>query len=90
MSTSTHSVAVFEEGFILVDITEDDIIEHGAPETWELVQGHGWIVEQEIPVAIVYQTSSGLQIYGDEDIVASVTQMSYEDIVWGHELELEW
>jgi hypothetical protein len=90
VSTSTHPVAVFEEGFILVSVTEDDIIEHGAPDLWELVQNHEWILEQEIPVVIVYETSSGMQAYGDEDLVESVTSMNFEEIVWGHELELEW
>ncbi len=90
LSTSTHSVAVFEEGFILVGVTEDDIIQNGAPQVWELVQGHPWIVEQEIPVAIVYETAHGIQAHGSAELVDLVTQMNFADIVWGHELTLEW
>ena len=90
MATSTHPVAVFEEGFILVGVVEDDIIQYGAPKLWEMVQNHPFIVERAIPVLIVYETSSGIQAHGAAELVDLVTQMIFGDIVWGYELQLEW
>lgn len=90
MSKSKHDVAIFEEGFILVRVSEDDVINRGAPKVWKLVQNHPWIVEQEIPVAIVYEAASGMQVYGDNEIVEAVTEMDFDEITWGHELTLEW
>ena len=31
-----------------------------------------------------------MQAYGDDELAALVMEMEYDDIVWGHELTLEW
>jgi hypothetical protein len=91
MSTSTHDAAIFEEGFMLVAVSSDDIDNYGKRTLWEAIQGHPWVLEQEIPVVIVYHDDDGsIDAYGDSDLVDSVTQMNFDDIVWGHELTLDW
>lgn len=92
MSTSTHDVAIFEEGFIVVAVSDDDIDEYGEQAVWEAVQGHDWVLEQEIPVVLCYydDESESIRGYGDSEIVDALSEMNFDDIVWGHELTLEW
>ena len=89
-TTSKHDTALFEEGFALVRVEESDVIEYGAPALYEMIQQHPWVLEQELPIAIVYSISAGMDAYGDDAIVEAVKQMAFEDIVWGHELTLDW
>jgi hypothetical protein len=90
MSTSTHDTALFEEGFALVRVEESDVHTYGAEALYDMIQEHPWVLEQELPVLIVYPTSQGMQAYGDDELAATVMEMAFEDIVWGHELTLEW
>jgi hypothetical protein len=90
MSTSTHDTALFEEGFALVRVEESDVNTYGADTLYAMIQEHPWVLEQELPVLIVYPTSQGMQAYGDEELAETVMEMAFDDIVWGHELTLEW
>ena len=90
MSTSTHDTAVFEEGFALVRVEESDVHTYGTESLYAMIQEHPWVLEQELPVLIVYPTSQGMQAYGHDELVEVVMELSFDDIVWGHELTLEW
>ena len=90
MPTSTHSMALFEEGFALVEVAERDVHAVGQQTVYEAIQNHPWIIEQELPVVVVFPTSDGIQAYGDDELVEAVTSMDFDSIVWGHELTLEW
>ncbi len=91
MRTSTHQIAVFEEGFMLVVVDWRDVKEHGAEKVWRALQQHEWIAERGSRVVIVYRTDDGrMRAYGDRDLVKAVTTMNFQDINFGHELTLEW
>ncbi len=92
MSTSTHATAIFEEGFLVVSVSDDDVDYYGEQELWEAIQGHDWIVEQEVPVVLCFydDETESIRAYGDKEIVKALSQMNYDEIVWGHELTLEW
>ncbi|HEY1014717.1 MAG TPA: hypothetical protein VGE07_18545 [Herpetosiphonaceae bacterium] len=90
MSTSTHDAALFEEGFALVRVEESDVHTYGAQALFDMIQEHPWVLEQELPVLIVYPTSQGMQAYGHDELVEAVQQIPFEDITWGHEITLEW
>ena len=90
--TTIHPTAIFEEGFILVGVDFEDVQDFGEKEIFEAIQNHDWIIKQDIPVIIVYQDEEEdlMRAYGDTDLVEAVTKMTYDDIIWGHELNLEW
>ena len=91
MRTSTHQIALFEEGFMLVVVDWRDVKEHGAEKVWRAIQQHEWVSEQGSRVVIVYQTEDGrMRAYGDRDLVKAVTTMNFRDIDFAHELTLEW
>ncbi len=91
MATSTHSVALFEEGLMLVDVNADDIEAYGEEDMWEAIQGHDFVVSRGLPVVIVYEDMDGQPTYvGEEKWVDALARMDPEHIKWGHELTLEW
>jgi hypothetical protein len=91
MATSHHQAAIFEEGFVLVAVSPENVADYGEKTMWETIQGHAWVVEQGIPVVIVYRQENGpVRAYGDSELVAIVAQLDFDAIVWGHELTLEW
>ena len=91
MSVSEHDVAIFEEGFMLVAVNFEAVQALGEKTLWEAIQGHPWVVEQGIPLAVVYQMEDGaIRAFGDKDIIGGVSQMNFADITWGHTLTLEW
>ncbi|TMC58684.1 MAG: hypothetical protein E6J26_04845 [Chloroflexi bacterium] len=91
MRTSTHQIAVFEEGFTLVGVDWRDVKERGAEKVWRAIQQHEWVQQQQTRVVIVYQTDDGrMRAYGDRDLVKAVTTMNFREINFGHELTLEW
>lgn len=91
MTVSKHNVALFEEGFILVEVDYEDIQDYGETMIWEAVQDDAWIASQDIPVVIAYEDAEdGIIAYGDDEFVDPVTQMNFDEIVWNHELTLEW
>ncbi|MCA1553663.1 MAG: hypothetical protein LC737_04725 [Chloroflexi bacterium] len=91
MATSTHQVALFEEGFMLVGVDKDDIESYGEEEVWDAIQEHPWVIEKGFPVVIVYDDENGeKRAYGDTELVNAVTTMNFDEIQWGHELSLEW
>lgn len=91
MATTKHRIAIFQEGFILVAIDYDDVQNYGERTICDAIQEHPWIVEQEIPVVIVYQTDDGeIRAFGPSELVDAISEMNFDDIEWGHELTLQW
>jgi len=91
MATTTHPVALFEEGFMLVGVDTDDIETLGEQAVFDLVQNHPWVVEKAIPVVLAFETEDGeMEAFGDQQLVDTVTEMDFDEINWGHELTLEW
>jgi len=91
MTVSKHNVAVFEEGFILVEVNYEAIQDYGETMIWEAVQDDEWITAQDLPLVIAYEDEAeGVVAYGDDEFVDAVTQVNFEDVVWSHELTLEW
>jgi hypothetical protein len=74
MATTVHQTAVFDEGFILVGVDSDDAKQLGEKQLWELIQGHPWTMEQNIPVVIVYKGENGMRAYGDAGLVEAIQQ----------------
>ena len=89
--TTTHPVATFDEGFILVGVHPDDIKVYGEQEMWQAIQDHNFIASKGIPVVIVYDDAQGSPFYyGDRATVDALAQMDYDKINWNEELTLEW
>ncbi len=91
MRTSTHQIAVFEEGFMLVGVDFADVKDKGADKVWQVIQQHPRIQARDMPVVIVYRGADGkMRAYGERKLVKSVTSMRFRDINFGHEVTLEW
>jgi UDP-N-acetyl-D-mannosaminuronic acid transferase (WecB/TagA/CpsF family) len=91
MVTSTHNVAIFEEGFMLVDVNPEDIDDYGVEEMSRSIQEHDFVTPMGKPVVIVYDDAEDEPVYyGDKDLVDALTKVDYDDIDWGNELTLEW
>lgn len=89
--TTTHPVATFDEGFILVGVHPDDIKAYGDAEMWQAIQDHNFISSKGIPVVIVYDDAQENPFfYGDRTIVDALSKMDYDKINWNEELSLEW
>jgi len=91
MSMTQHQIAIFEEGFMLVAVDYADIQNYGERTICDAIQEHPWVLEQEIPILIVYQMSDGdIRAFGPAELVEVVSQLDFNDIAWGHVLTLEW
>lgn len=91
MATTTHPVALFEEGFILVGVQSDDVETLGEQAVYDLVQNHPWVAAKNIPVVLIFETADGeMEAFGDRQLVDAITEMDFDEISWGHELTLDW
>lgn len=79
------------KNFSVVEVDIADIEQLGEEEVWNILDNSEWAVKQERPLVIVYLDDQGdVRLYGDEDGVAVLSEMDYEDIRWGKEVEVEW
>jgi hypothetical protein len=91
MATTTHPVALFEEGFMLVGVQSADVETLGEQAVYDLVQNHPWVAAKNIPVVLVFENADGeMEAFGDRQLVDAITEMDFEEIAWGHELTLDW
>ncbi len=91
MATTTHPVALFEEGFMLVGVQSDDVETLGEQAVYDLVQNHPWVAVKNMPVVLIFETADGeMEAFGDRQLVDAITEMDFDEISWGHELTLDW
>jgi hypothetical protein len=91
MVTSTHAVAIFEEGFMVVDVSPDDVDAYGADEMHRSIAEHDFVAAQNTGVVITYPDVDGDDVYyGAEELAKPLSQVNAADIDWGNELTLEW
>ena len=91
MYITEHDAAVLEEGFVLVRVDDQNVADYGEEAMWEAIQEHPFLVENAIPILIVWFANGKTpMVYGDKDLVNAVDDVDFSDITWGHTLTLEW
>lgn len=91
MSTSTHPVAVFKEGFALVEVDPEDVELFGEAELWEMFQNSEWFETNDLDAVIIYWVDEdNAQLYGEEELVREIEQMDFDQVTWDHEITMEW
>lgn len=91
MSTSIHPVAVFKEGFALVEVDPEDVELFGEAELWEMFQNSEWFETNDLDAVIIYWVDDETaQLYGEEELVREIEQMDFDQVAWDNEITMEW
>jgi hypothetical protein len=88
---SVHDAAVFEEGFMVVAVDPEDIVEFGEEGVWDIVKHQAFLEDRKLPVVIAYVGEHDeVHYYGEDVHIDALKRVPFEDINWGHEITIEW